>query len=79
MLLKETYKLNKSQDEALVVISSLPSLKEKTVYITFDAGNVSSENVIPLLELLEKENIKATFFLCGKWVLFHPVSARKIA
>lgn len=35
---------------------------EKTVYLTFDAG-YSNENVEKILEILEKQNVKAAFFI----------------
>ncbi len=37
--------------------------KDKTVYLTFDDG--PSENTLLILSILEKYNIKATFFMCG--------------
>lgn len=44
---------------------------QKTVYLTFDDG--PSENITPLiLDLLNKENIKATFFLLGTNVDRYP-------
>lgn len=45
--------------------------KEKTVYLTFDDGPIPE--VTPwVLALLEKENIKATFFCVGENVEKHP-------
>ncbi len=38
--------------------------KEKVVYLTFDDG--PSNLTIPLLDVLDKYNVKATFFLVGK-------------
>ena len=44
---------------------------EKTVYLTFDDG--PSNNITPLiLDLLNKENIKATFFVLGTNVNWYP-------
>ena len=37
---------------------------DKTVYLTFDDG--PSENTAKILDILEQENIKATFFVIGK-------------
>lgn len=37
--------------------------KEKTVYLTFDDG--PSKNTRQILDLLDKYDIKATFFVCG--------------
>ncbi len=37
--------------------------KEKTIYLTFDDG--PSENTLDILSILDKYNIKATFFMCG--------------
>lgn len=37
--------------------------KEKTIYLTFDDG--PSENTVDILNILDKYDIKATFFMCG--------------
>ena len=37
--------------------------KDKTIYLTFDDG--PSENTLAVLSILDKYNIKATFFMCG--------------
>lgn len=77
--LPEFEKLKKEKAYQKFLIHSLPPKNKKVVYITFDLGNVGSQNVSPLLRLLERENVKATFFLTGKWTLCHSVSAIKIA
>ncbi|MEG1965916.1 MAG: polysaccharide deacetylase family protein [Oscillospiraceae bacterium] len=41
-----------------------PDVKHKTVYLTFDDG--PSKNTAELLEILDKYNVKATFFVIGK-------------
>lgn len=53
--------------------------EEPTIYLTFDAGNAPDDTVGPLLELLDSEEVPATFFLTGRWTLAHPASARDIA
>ena len=60
--------LNKSfQDK----FSSICKSNEKVVYLTFDDG--PSSKVTPkILDILKKENIKATFFVVGKHVKEHP-------
>lgn len=37
--------------------------ESKTVYLTFDDG--PSQNTLDILKILDKHNIKATFFMCG--------------
>lgn len=39
------------------------TVKEKTIYLTFDDG--PSENTVDILKILDKYNIKATFFMSG--------------
>lgn len=52
--------------------------EETLVALTFNCA--WEKNDIPqLLDLLEKENIKATFFLVGQWVERYPDSVRQIA
>lgn len=52
-------------------LDNLYSSDEKTVYLTFDDG--PSKSVTPLiLDLLKKEDIKATFFVLGSRVDLNP-------
>jgi peptidoglycan/xylan/chitin deacetylase (PgdA/CDA1 family) len=60
-------------------VTSVPVPGQKVVYLTFDAGNAPDNTVTPLLELLAREKLPATFFLTGKWTVQHPASARSIA
>ncbi len=52
--------------------------QEKKVAISFDAawGNEQTEQ---LLDILDKYNVKATFFLVGQWVDKYPDSVKEIA
>ncbi len=51
--------------------ASICNGSEKVVYLTFDDGPTSK--VTPkVLDVLEKENVKATFFVVGKHVKEHP-------
>ena len=45
--------------------------KEKNLYLTFDDGP-HPEVTIPLLDLLREHNVKATFFIIGKYAQQHP-------
>ncbi len=58
---------------------SLPDGRSPVVYLTFDAGNAPATTVDPLLALLAENDVRATFFLTGKWTLLHPMAARRIA
>jgi peptidoglycan/xylan/chitin deacetylase (PgdA/CDA1 family) len=50
----------------------------KVVALTFDDG--PNPHATPqILDILKSENIKATFFLIGKWVKKYPELARRIA
>ncbi len=52
-------------------INNIYKSEEKTAYLTFDDG--PSNTVTPLiLDLLKKENIKATFFVLGSRIEFFP-------
>lgn len=50
---------------------------EKIVALTFDDGP-SSVRTSPLLDLLDKYNVKATFFMIGKGIEQHPEIARDV-
>lgn len=74
-LIKRAYN-NHSKDEALEInqayVDSLYERQgEKIVYLTFDDG--PSPNITPkILEILEAEDIKATFFVLGKLAEIYP-------
>lgn len=52
-------------------ITNLPKAKEKVAYLTFDDG--PSPNVTPkVLDILKEENVKASFFVIGKYVDSYP-------
>jgi peptidoglycan/xylan/chitin deacetylase (PgdA/CDA1 family) len=59
------------------VIISNGSLEQKKIALTFDAG--SDAVGIGILDVLKKHNVKATFFLTGKWVEKYPNLAKRIA
>lgn len=59
------------------VIISNGSLQQKKIALTFDAG--SDAVGIGILDVLKKHNVKATFFLTGKWVVKYPNLAKRIA
>ena len=52
-------------------ISSLTNSTEKIAYLTFDDG--PNDNVTPIvLDILKEENVKASFFVIGKYVEKYP-------
>ncbi len=53
-------------DDANIPIYSVDT-DEKKIAITFDVA-WGSENIDEILEVLDKHNIKATFFLVGSWI-----------
>ena len=52
--------------------------EEKKVALTFDCA-WSADDIPQILEVLEKNNIKATFFLVGSWVDKYPEAVKQIA
>lgn len=63
-------------EEAKNKLNNIYNSGEKTVYLTFDDG--PSKTVTPLiLDLLKKENIKATFFVLGARVDLNPSILRR--
>lgn len=55
---------------------SNPSILEKKIAITFDDG--PNEMTIPVLEILKKNNVKATFFCIGKNIETLPEIFQKV-
>lgn len=51
--------------------------QEKIIALTFDDGP-SRERTVPLLELLKKYNVKATFFMVGEKIKEHPEIAKQV-
>lgn len=52
--------------------------QNKTLYLTFDDGPFP-ETTEPLLEILEREGVQATFFLIGKHVSRYPHLAERLS
>jgi len=76
-LLFGTYKLMNARTFQLFggLVSEVKT-DEKEVALTFDDG--PNSNVDQLLQLLDKYNAKATFFLIGKDIEKHPEEAKKL-
>lgn len=53
-------------------------IEEKKVSITFDV-NWGDNNTIKILDILDKYNVKATFFLIGNWIEDFPKEVEEIA
>ncbi|AFY44709.1 polysaccharide deacetylase family protein [Nostoc sp. PCC 7107] len=53
-------------------------IKDKFIALTFDDGP-SPKNTTQVLEILKQNHIKATFFLVGQMVSFHPQIVKQIA
>ena len=69
-LLALNYTTNES-DKFINNINNILKSNEKVAYLTFDDG--PSPSITPkILDILEKENIKATFFVIGKKVEEYP-------
>lgn len=51
--------------------------QEKKVAITFDVS-LGNDNMNKILDILDKYNIKATFFLVGEWIDSHPDEVKEI-
>lgn len=52
--------------------------EEKKVAVSFDAA-WGADDTDELLRILEENDVKATFFLCGYWVEKYPEEVKKIA
>lgn len=53
-------------------------MEEKKAALTFDAS-FSAGQIEPILKILEKYGVKATFFVTGSWVENYPEYVKKIA
>lgn len=69
-LATEFHSANTASDNFMENVSNLIKGKEKIAYLTFDDG---PSLVTPkILDILNKENVKASFFVIGKSVEAHP-------
>ncbi len=65
---KNNFKLN---NEQITAINNIYTSNEKRAFLTFDDG--PSSNITPtILDILKKENVKATFFVLGTMVKSNP-------
>jgi len=64
-------------DASTVITAGIVNHAAKQIALTFDAG-WEYENTEALLDLLDKYNVKATFFTRGLWVKEHPDLAKEI-
>lgn len=60
-----------------VITRGLVTASSKQIALTFDAG-WEYETTIPLLNMLDQQGVKATFFLRALWVKDHPELAKEI-
>lgn len=68
---------NPNEDEFIEKIQNLTKGKEKFAYLTFDDGPTLS--VTPkILDILKEENVKASFFVIGKYVNSHPEILKRV-
>ena len=64
-------------DASTIITVGIVNPSKKQLALTFDAGWLY-ENTDALLNLLDKYNVKATFFTRGLWVKDHPDLAKEI-
>ncbi|MGI6119593.1 MAG: polysaccharide deacetylase family protein [Desulfosporosinus sp.] len=67
----------KTADSSKVIKTGLNNPARKQIALTFDIGWLY-ENTDAILNLLDENNVKATFFVRGLWVKDHPDLAAKI-
>jgi peptidoglycan/xylan/chitin deacetylase (PgdA/CDA1 family) len=73
----EMNELPKSSQGTIVYQGKLKS-NEKVIALTFDDGP-GPKNTAQVLEILKKNNIKATFFMVGQMVKYFPQIAKQVA
>ncbi|NLB20457.1 MAG: SH3 domain-containing protein [Clostridium sp.] len=68
---------NLVQGPSKVITKGIKNPSKKEIALTFDAG-WEYKTTIPLLNMLDRYSVKATFFLRANWVKDHPDLARAI-
>lgn len=64
--------------QGTVIYEAKLKANEKVIALTFDDGP-SPKNTAQILEILQKNNIKATFFMIGQMVKYFPQVAKQVA
>ncbi|MEC0369037.1 polysaccharide deacetylase [Paenibacillus chibensis] len=72
----EKYSSFIKQHKAATSTQTPPSSAAGTIYITFDDG--PSPYTMQLLDVLDQNNVKATFFMLGNQIASHPSSVARI-
>lgn len=70
--------MNENVEEKLLPIYCVDRGEEKLCSITFDAAWDDSDTDM-LINILNKYNVKATFFIVGSWIEKYPESVKKFA
>lgn len=73
--LLRTYGVFAKHDRALPIYSV--DTKDKKIAITFDT-NWGTENMDKILDILDKNHVKATFFIIGAWIDKYPEETKEI-
>lgn len=69
---------NEAETERLLPIYNVDRGEEKVCSLTFDAA-WDDADTDRLIEILDRYNVKATFFMVGSWVEKYPESVKKFA
>ncbi|WP_375505238.1 polysaccharide deacetylase family protein [uncultured Nostoc sp.] len=64
--------------QGTIIYQAKLKANEKVIALTFDDGP-SPKNTAQILEILKKNNIKATFFMVGQMVKYFPQVAKQVA
>ncbi|MEH2393189.1 MAG: polysaccharide deacetylase family protein [Nostoc sp.] len=64
--------------QGTIVYQAKLKANEKVIALTFDDGP-GPKNTVQILEILKKNNIKATFFMLGQMVKYFPQIAKQVA
>ncbi|MFN6465515.1 MAG: polysaccharide deacetylase family protein [Nostoc sp. DedVER02] len=64
--------------QGTIVYQAKLKANEKVIALTFDDGP-GPKNTVQILEILKKNNIKATFFMVGQMVKYFPKIAQQVA
>ncbi|MDZ5252854.1 polysaccharide deacetylase family sporulation protein PdaB [Clostridium sp. LIBA-8841] len=51
---------------------------DKKIALTFDVNWAEKEHIYEILDLLDENNIKATFFVMGKWIIYPEGNKEKL-
>ena len=82
ILISGSFLINKKEISVFSEVAEIPiysvNKEEKEVALTFDVNWAENDNIYSILDILDKYNVKGTFFVMGGWVNYSDENVKKL-